>query len=219
MYKGCNFIGIIPARAGSKRCPGKNTRLLGDKPLISWTIEHAQKSKLLDSIIVTSDDAAVHSICQKSNIQFLHRPQELASDNATSAEVVMHTLGNIVDKFSHIVLLQPTSPFRNDVHIDEAIKLCIDGNAKSCVSFVENNDISTNAYVYQQPNLNALHGQLIRLNGAIYISEINRFEESQEFIDKTTIPYIMSLSHSVDIDTEEDFNSAFNFLSSKAHAS
>ncbi len=219
MYKGYNFIGIIPARAGSKRCPGKNTRLLGDKPLISWTIEHAQKSKLLDRVIVTSDDVAVRNICQKSNVQFINRPQELASDNATSAEVVMHTLGNITDKFSHIVLLQPTSPFRNSEHIDESIKLCIDNNARSCVSFVENHDFSKQTYAYKQPHLNVRQGFSLRLNGAIYISEVKRFQESQEFVDKTTIPYIMTVSHSIDIDTEEDFNSAFNLLSSKAYAS
>ena len=59
MINGQTVLAIIPARAGSKRLPGKNMRLMHGKPLILWTVEEALKSQYIDSLIVSTDDKDV----------------------------------------------------------------------------------------------------------------------------------------------------------------
>jgi len=120
-------IGLIPARGGSKRLPGKNVRLMHDKPLICWTIEAALLSEL-DAVYVSTDDKLVTSICSGyMGLHVIDRPPHLADDLATSFDVVEHAL-NIVD-CDRIMLLQPTSPLRKTRHINEAME-----NYHSCWS-------------------------------------------------------------------------------------
>ena len=71
MYKGKTFLAIIPARGGSKRLPRKNVLDLHGKPLITWTIEAGQKSKYIDKVIVTSDDAEIISISKQFGACFV----------------------------------------------------------------------------------------------------------------------------------------------------
>ena len=57
-----NILGIIPARSGSTRVPGKNIKELGGKPLIEYTIKAALESCKLDRIIVSTDDENIAAI-------------------------------------------------------------------------------------------------------------------------------------------------------------
>ncbi len=117
-------IGIIPARAGSKGLPGKNTRLLCGKPLISWTIEKALCSKHLDRVVVTTDSEEIALIAREAGaeVPFI-RPAELATDTANSYDVIRHTLNHFAPIFfDYTVLLEPTSPLREDDDIDRAIE-------------------------------------------------------------------------------------------------
>lgn len=118
---------IIPARGGSKGVPGKNIKLLNGKPLIQYTIEAALAVTSQENILVSTDSTEIKEVVEYLGIEvpFL-RPSELATDTTGSYEVLLHALeyykgqGNIVDK---LILLQPTSPFRTAVHIQEAMKL------------------------------------------------------------------------------------------------
>ena len=83
-----NFLAIIPARSGSERLPNKNKLNLCGKPLISWTIEAAKRSKYINKIVVTSDDSEILKIAEKSSVEIIVRPDELASDSATSVDVI-----------------------------------------------------------------------------------------------------------------------------------
>ena len=116
-----NFLAIIPARSGSERLPDKNKLNLCGKPLISWTIEAAKRSKYIDKIAVTSDDSEILKIAKKSSVEIIVRPYELVSNSATSVDVIKHSLESL-DTYEYVILLQPTSPLRNYQHIDESIK-------------------------------------------------------------------------------------------------
>lgn len=136
MYKGKKIIAIIPARGGSKGIPRKNIKLLAGKPLIAYTIEVAKKSKLLDRIIVSTDDKEIASIAKKygSEVPFL-RPKELARDEVLDLPVFQHALKWLEENENYkpeIVLnLRPTNPFRTIDDIDNAIRKLIDLNADS----------------------------------------------------------------------------------------
>lgn len=110
---------LIPARQGSKGLPNKNVKLLGDKELITYTIDFANKiASKDDSICISSDDKRVLEIANKLNVDnIIDRPKHLSSDNTTMQDVVLHALDfmeSVGSKFKSVLLLQPTSPFRRE---------------------------------------------------------------------------------------------------------
>lgn len=144
MYKDKTFLAIIPARGGSKGLPGKNIKELCGKPLISWSIEAGLKSKYLDEIVVSTDYQSIADISKEygAKVPFL-RPDYLASDTATSFDAVKHTIDYYKDEFNrtfdYIVLLEPTSPLRENDDIDNMIEEIIknEDSSDSIVSIGE----------------------------------------------------------------------------------
>lgn len=120
-----SILGLIPARSGSKGVRNKNIRLLGDKPLIAYTIEAALQSRV-DRVVVSTESTEYAQIARQygAEVPFM-RPSELACDTIAAIAV----LGHAVDWFAEnerwcpdaVFYLQPTSPFRKAEHIDAAI--------------------------------------------------------------------------------------------------
>lgn len=113
------IIGLIPARGGSKGVPNKNIKVIYGKPLIVWTIERAKSSRLLDKVIVSTDSEAIAEIARAAGAEILKRPDYLATDTASTQDVMIHALQNY--PADTLVLLQPTSPCRSEGLIDECI--------------------------------------------------------------------------------------------------
>jgi len=222
-------LAIIPARGGSKGVPRKNIRLLGEKPLIGWTIEAALGASFIDRLVLSSDDSEISEVATifGCEVPFV-RPSELASDSASTVAVVNHALSSLDDKFDVVVLLQPTSPFRTSKHIDEAIKIMVERNAKSVVSVVKINKSPEWMYWLDQKSMEIsqiLEGSVASrrqesrsaysLNGAIYIIDVSLFREINGFICPNTVAYLMTETESLDIDTPEDFDYAKFILAGK----
>jgi len=135
------ILGIIPARGGSKRIPGKNIKLIGGKPLIAWTIEAAKGSKI-NRIIVSTDDSKIARTAKRygAEVPFL-RPTDLAGDKLGIEPVLIHTLEWLVKEENYhpdaIALLMPTSPLRQKKHINEAINIFTKKKPDSVVSVIE----------------------------------------------------------------------------------
>jgi CMP-N-acetylneuraminic acid synthetase len=123
------ILGLIPARGGSKGILKKNIKLIAGKPLISWTIEAAQKSTMLDKIVVSTDSKEIADIAARGGADILTRPDYLATDKADTLDVMIHALKEIPS--DTLVLLQPTSPIRKDGLIDECISEFLAGNYDS----------------------------------------------------------------------------------------
>ncbi len=123
MIKQRSAIGIITARGGSKGLPGKNIRTLCGKPLIYWTIEKALRSTLLDVVIVTTDSEEIAAVARQAGAQvpFL-RPADISTDTASSYAAIRHALAQYLPReFDYTVLLEPTSPLREDDDIDRVL--------------------------------------------------------------------------------------------------
>ena len=129
--KGKNVVAIIPARGGSKGLPGKNIRSLLGKPLIQYTLEPALEARLLDRVIVTTDDEEIASVAKAlgAEVPFM-RPSELAQDFTTTEEVLKHAIiwfreneNYIVDIFFY---LQVTDLFKNPEWVDRAVQMLLD---------------------------------------------------------------------------------------------
>ena len=118
---------IIPARGGSKGIPHKNIKLLGGKPLICRAIDNARAVAPDSDICVSTDDSEIIQVVEDYGLKVpFIRPTELAADNSGTYEVLLHALSFYEQQgrtYDTIILLQPTSPFRRDEDISEALKL------------------------------------------------------------------------------------------------
>ena len=127
-------VALIPARGGSKGIYRKNIKLFNSKPLIYWTIKAAQESSLIDRIIVSTEDEEIASIAKSysAEVPFI-RPKELALDNSPGIDPVIHALETLPN-IDELLLLQPTSPLRRSIDIDNIIQMRSEYNSESAVS-------------------------------------------------------------------------------------
>lgn len=228
MYNNISILAIIPARGGSKGVPRKNIRDLAGKPLIAWTIESAKQSKYIDKIILSSEDSEIIQVARQygCEVPFV-RPEHLAVDETTSAEVILHAL-DMLPHYDLVVMLQPTSPLRLAEDIDKCIEKLILEKATACVSVSESSQSPYWMYTFDKSEkLHPImkHDSIIprrqelpsvyALNGAVYVAYTSWFKQSQSFLTNETIGFVMPENRSYDIDKEIDFLLCDWFISKK----
>ena len=220
------IVGLIPARGGSKRIPGKNGRSIAGKPLLSWTCEAAQASPSLTKTYVLSDSQELIDIARKAGVEAPYIRGEVSSgDQASSVDVIREFFDRVPgarSEFTHFMYLQPTSPLRGASEIERAIVQLKARSADSLISVVESpfppswinqipQDGSMGGFLAksQQTLQSQQHGKFYRLNGAIFLASIERYlrENSWYFPDRC-FAFEMSAETSVDIDTESEWRFA-----------
>ena len=205
MKKSQKILAIIPARKGSKRLPGKNTKLLYGKKMIEYSIDEALKSKYIDNIVITTDDNEIIGIVNDKKKKFsnlltlIKRPKELSGDDVPTIPVMQHVLNSIPKEYSTVVLLQPTSPLRTVEHIDKCIDIFIKEGCSSLVTVKEVEPF--NIFVP---------------NGAVFITERKMIIKDNKLRDNNVRLVAMSQEESIDIDTEIDFKAAEEILKWKS---
>jgi len=216
-----SLLAIIPARAGSIGLPGKNTLLLGGKPLINWTIDSIDDVNLIDKKIVSTNDPKIIDICKMKKIPFQIRPEQLSADDSTAYDVIKFSLGEELN-WTHVIYLQPTSPLRTKSSIVRAIKAIKDNSNEldGLVSIRKTNEMPEWMYRQEKSGLISpiLKDQKIRrqinrqsyiLNGAIYIFKVEKYLQVQgDLNEMKLLGFEMNSKESIDIDTLEDFNLA-----------
>lgn len=224
IYRNKRLVAIIPARSGSKGILDKNIKYINEKPLLSYTIEACKKADLFDEIIVSTDSVKYARIALEygADVPFL-RPKELATDTASSRDVifdVLHKFSLIGKEFDYFMLLQPTSPLRNETNIKKSVEILFEHKADSVVSICKvEHPTSYNVSLhedgkiiqksrYKQMNRRQDDVTEYRINGAIYLAEIKFFLKNKTFYGKNTYAYVMQEEESVDIDNELQFNYA-----------
>lgn len=221
------ILGLIPARSGSKGVPGKNTKLLANKPLIVYTIERAMQAKNLDRIVVSTDDLNIAQISRQQGAQvpFL-RPTTLSQDDTPTLPVIQHTLNTLLDlgeEYDAVCLLQPTSPFRPKGFIDAAIERFIESGADSLISVLPVPHEFNPHWVFEPQKDGILklatgeHSIISRRqelppayfrDGSIYLTRTNVLLDDNSILG-TSIAYIEAEASShVNIDTPEDWKRA-----------
>ena len=123
------ILGVTPARGGSQGIPRKNIRPLAGKPLLAWTIEAALESKLLDRYVVSTEDPEIAEVARRCGAEVLERPKKLATDEATTLQVLQHLLSKV--SADTVVLLQATSPVREEGLVDRCIRRFAETQADS----------------------------------------------------------------------------------------
>lgn len=192
-------IAIIPARAGSKRLPGKNKRMLCEKPLIAWTIDEVLRVKGVDEIRITTDDIDIIEYCSRrykcfKRVRIILRPDELATDEAPMIEVVRHATSDL-GLLDVILLLQPTTPLRNVSDI------------RGCLSLYDPNRPYRVISAYREDFYT------FKLNGACYVLAKRALDVSDKIVgDEPIVLYMMPKERSTDIDYLEEFRECEEIL-------
>lgn len=179
MINGKTVLAIIPARGGSKRAPRKNLREYRGKSLLLRAIDGALCSQYIDQLLVSTEDKEIFSAALRCGVNVHARPHELATDTASSEDVLRHALS--LYPHDWVVLLQPTSPLRTAEDIDACIERAQLGDG--CVSYSNG--------TWQQ-------------NGAVYVATAEWIAK-HDFSHQGLMKYTMPEERSLDIDTEEDF--------------
>lgn len=214
-------LAIIPARSGSKRLPDKNIKELNGLPLMAYSIQAALKSRKFSHVMVSTDSQLYAKVAMEhgAEVPFL-RDATTATDTASSWDMIREVLRKykeLGEEFDTVTLLQPTSPLRSPKDIQNAYKLYQENNATAVVSVCEAehspqlcnilpeslsmDGFLTNIDHCQRQALGKYH----RLNGSIYIVDVDLILSGKNIYNDRSFAYIMPSTHSIDIDTELDF--------------
>lgn len=213
-----NILYLIPARGGSKGIPHKNIKSLAGKPLIYYSIDVARELTTDDNICVSTDDNEIIKVVEDYGLKVpFKRPDELATDNATTNDVILHAINfyeSIGKQYDIIVLLQPTSPLRKSQHVKEALSLYSD-KIDMVVSVKESHAATVicheNNSGYIELTLNRDHSRrqdnntYYEYNGAIYLINIKRIKQIPLSKLSKKIKYVMDDISSIDIDSIIDW--------------
>lgn len=213
-------IAIIPARSGSKGLKDKNIIEICGKPLIAYSIEAAVKSRLFYKIIVSTDSKLYGDIAQQYGAEVLYRGESLSNDEATTYMVMEDILAKI-DKVDYFVLLQPTSPMRNEKHIREAVELFEskydDFDFLVSVKEAEHSNVlvkpidEDGSLKFFNTDFSDYRRQQYKEyspNGALFFGKPDKYLKQKHFFGAKTIAYKMSGFDSIDIDNELDYELA-----------
>jgi CMP-N,N'-diacetyllegionaminic acid synthase len=217
MLRGKKLIAVIPVRKGSKGIPRKNLYKIQGETLLERTIKYAQASDLIDEIIVSTDCDEMLSIAQKSGARADSlRPISLADDHARSIDVVLQ----ILDEYNHsdviVLLLQVTTPLRNQQDLEQVLEIFQNSQASALVSLVDASDSppakmkvlkdgKVSSFLQTESEVPRQQLEQVYLpNGAFYLVYDSTLKSEKTFLPSDTLPYIMPWERSVNLDSAKD---------------
>lgn len=190
------YLGVIPARGGSKRVPRKNIRNVNGMPLIYWSVKYGKESKKIGKLIVSTENREIKRIAESYNVEVLDRPKELAEDNSPDCGFLKHALENYDAK--NIILLRPTTPIRCDGIIDTCLTVFEEENPDSFVTGFMNKEYEafTKPFTYSQKERGWFqNGGCVEIHKAEVILSGKPYGEKQ-------IKYKVPEKYNWEIDTE-----------------
>lgn len=205
-------LGLIPARSGSKRLPGKNGELLGGVPLVGHAIFHASMSKVCDVVAVTTDSDKLAMYAEANGAVAIPRPEELSrGDQPMMLSVVRHALDDLRPKeFDAVCLLQPTSPFRTPADIRACLDLLLETGGDAVVSVTA----AEEALAFQVRHARRLEEvpNVVVPNGAVFLARTRHLENGGNWFNGQVYGYAMPKDRSLDIDTAQDLQIARHLM-------
>lgn len=225
-----NTLYLIPARAGSKGIPGKNHKLLGGKPLILYSLELARQFAKDEDICISTDDEVIARTVKAEGYELpFVRPASLASDTAGTHEVMMHAIDFYAAcgvQYERLVLLQPTSPFRTEKHLQEALAIytpeldiVVSVKISHASPYLTLMEEDANGWLHNSKPSGFVRRQdapeVYELNGAIYIINTASLRKSPIAGFTKKKKYVMEDIYSIDIDSPLDWLWAETILEKK----
>ncbi len=219
------ILAVIPVRGGSKGVPRKNIKILDGKPLLYYSIREGKKSKYIDRLVVSTEDQEIKKVAEEFGAEVIDRPEELASDTATTPDTLINVLKQLKQKDDYkpyaVLLLQATTPLRTFRDIDKAIELFLNEDSDSVVSVCEapakmnphwvrkiENGLLKPYLKEDEKNPHAMRQDLPKVfwrNGMIYIIKTSVLIKTRNMYGEKCIPYIMEPRYRINIDEPTDF--------------
>ncbi len=225
MLDGRKILALTPARAGSKGLPDKNIREMCGKPLLAWPVQAALASALVDAVVVSTDSERYAAVAQQAGarVPFL-RPAALATDEASSTDVIVHALNTLEamgEHYDYLVVLEPTSPTTEAADVDEALRqlnaardtadviVGVTPLVASHPLYSATLDAAGRLVPYDERFRQGVRRQdlppLYMLDGTLYITCVEAFRRTREFYGDRTLGYVTPKWKSHEIDDLEDF--------------
>lgn len=217
-----NIVAFIPARGGSKSIPRKNIKELGGKPLIAWTIESAFDAGL-QRVIVNTDDDEIAGVAREYGAEIMMRPQELAQDETSMLEVLKSEVPKIIPAPKTIVLLQPTSPFREVGFIRKAVDSFDRRRFDSLISVesvpekynpaqvIVNNKMADGRPIAERITQRQKFPQAFIPTGSLYLFKPSNLERGSIYGEKI---FLLQSDPTININSPEDWEDAEQYVRS-----
>lgn len=205
-------IAIIPARGGSKRLSGKNSKLLGGIPLLVHSILYAQQHDFIEAVYVSTDDAEIKKVALQYGAKVIDRPKALSGDFEQTVSALKHVLETIEEYIENVVLLQATNPLRPQNMLNESFEIYQKGNYDSLFTVSQSHQKFGKIVANKFEAFNYSIGQrsqdlepLYFENGLLYITKASLILKDI-IISENAFPFeVNHIFANVDIDTPEDF--------------
>ena len=223
MHKNKRIVCIIPARGGSKGLPGKNIKMFCGLPLIVHTINQAKGSRLIDRVIVSTDNKKIADISRRyeAEVPFI-RPKHLAQDKTSTIEVLLHAMDWLKKDnytFDILLLLHATAPLRTVNDINNCIKLLFKKNVSNVFSVTpaHRNPYFNMVEIKRSKVTLSKNGnyasrqfapEVFDMNSSIYAWWKDILKKEKKTFLKGSRIYIMPKERSIDIDDYIDFKLA-----------
>jgi CMP-N-acetylneuraminic acid synthetase len=224
-------LGILPARGGSKGIPGKNLRNLLGKPLIGWSAEALVGVDRIEKKICCTDDQAIADAARNFGLEIPWiRPESLAKDDTLVIDVISHAIDRLASDgktpYTHVVLVQATSPTVTRVDIENALNLALETNADTVITgfdagekhparmFHIDEDDSV-SWFSQEPQRMIRRQDLKPLfirTGLVYVMKTETIENFGSIYGPNIKSIVVPEQKAVNIDVEDDFSLAENYL-------
>ncbi len=217
-----NVLCVIPARGGSKGIPQKNTRMLGNKPLVAHSIRHAIESGIpVQNIVVSSDDQRILDIAEMWNVCPHRRSDKNSQDNSSTESCLIEVCDSRCDHIDAVVTLQPTSPIRMKGRLCQCLESYERGGYDSLVAvsklynFLWYEECIDEAYkwkstydVFHRPMRQDLGREDLRYFdcGNLYISNMDMLLSTGCRLGENLCVFPISDLESMQIDSDVDLN-------------
>ena len=218
------LIAVLPARAGSRRVPGKNKALVGGVPLVEYAIASALAAEPVEATVLTTDDEEILDRCAgRAGLFLVRRPPDLAGDKASTADTVAHGLEqwHAAGGWSPraLVHVQATTPLRTAADITAAYKLFTRTGAESLISVCRAVGIRHPRVMYRlradgraqlcMPDDEYRRTprddeEVYQLNGAVYIVSADYFRRERKMRCPAPVMYEMPWERSINVDVPGD---------------
>ena len=226
------ILSIIPARGGSKGIPFKNIHKLYGKPLISYSIKNALESKLVNRVVVSTDNKKIAKIAKYYGAEVpFSRPKKIANDSTPTIDVIKHVLEELNHREKYVpdivTLLQPTSPLRTTASLDKSIKLLIKSKPNIVLGVIEPKSHPYRSFWKKSKFLSPIRKDFLKFDqrhkkpicyypsGSIYTFWNKTIEQYGDMYGPKILPLILNDMESVDIDTYYDLVVANGLLKNK----
>lgn len=206
------ILGIVPARGGSKRLPGKNIADLGGQPLIKWSIDVGVET--CAHVVVSTDDGDIKRMSVACGSWVVTRPARLAGDDSPSEPAIAHAVEEMrwlfpQETWDAVLVLQPTSPFRTADDVRGAVDVMERTGADTVISVVSFPKRDTLFTVGHAGRLRPVeNGHVWTPNGAIYLIKMDHLLGGGEWYGDHAYSCVMPPERSLDIDTHADLDAA-----------